>query len=176
MLFLELYLAFVRIGFCSFGGLSMIPLINSEMLSHAWLTPEQVSDIVAIAEMTPGALGINCATFAGINAGGTFGSLFATLGVMTPSLTLCMIAGHYVQKLKDNPRLADIMSGVKPVCFGMILATIITLSISNYSLAGTLYWQPVLIGAVMTVLLMKFKLSIPLAVMLSAVLGILIVR
>ena len=87
-----------------------------------------------------------------------------------------MIAGHYVQKLKDNPRLADIMSGVKPVCFGMILATIITLSISNYSLAGALYWQPVLIGAVMTVLLMKFKLSIPLAVMLSAVLGILIVR
>ena len=64
MILLELFWSFCKIGFTSFGGLSMVPLINSEMLSHGWMTLSEVSDIVAIAEVTPGPLG-NCATFAG---------------------------------------------------------------------------------------------------------------
>ena len=54
MILLELFWSFCKIGFTSFGGLSMVPLINSEMLSHGWMTLSEVSDIVAIAEMTPG--------------------------------------------------------------------------------------------------------------------------
>ena len=65
MVLLELFISFLKIGFTSFGGLSMIPLITSEMTSHGWMTAAEVSDIVAIAEMTPGPLGLNCATFAG---------------------------------------------------------------------------------------------------------------
>ena len=66
MLYLELFLSFVMIGFTSFGGMSMIPLISDEMLTHGWMTSQEVADIVAIAEMTPGPLGLNCATFAGM--------------------------------------------------------------------------------------------------------------
>ena len=61
----QLFLAFAKIGFTSFGGTSMIPLIMEEMLSHNWMTADDVANIVAIAEMTPGSLGVNCATFAG---------------------------------------------------------------------------------------------------------------
>ena len=64
MVLLELFVSFLKIGFTSFGGLSMIPLITSEMTAHGWMTASEVSDIVAIAEMTPGPLGLNCATFA----------------------------------------------------------------------------------------------------------------
>lgn len=53
MICLQLYWSYLKIGFCSFGGLSMIPFINQEMLAHHWMTMEQLSDIVAIAEMTP---------------------------------------------------------------------------------------------------------------------------
>ena len=53
MILLELYWSFLKIGFSSFGGLTMIPLISSEVLSHEWMTVSQVADIVAIAEMTP---------------------------------------------------------------------------------------------------------------------------
>lgn len=70
MILLELFWSFCKIGFTSFGGLSMVPLINSEMISHSWMTASEVSDIVAIAEMTPGPLGLNCATFAGIRVAG----------------------------------------------------------------------------------------------------------
>ena len=56
MIFLELFLAYVRVGFSSFGGQSMIPLVRAEMVAHGWLTPAELADIVAIAEMTPGSV------------------------------------------------------------------------------------------------------------------------
>ena len=70
MVLLDLFTAFVKIGFTSFGGLSMIPLISSEMTINGWMTSTEVLDIVAIAEMTPGPLGINAATFAGMRVAG----------------------------------------------------------------------------------------------------------
>lgn len=60
MLLLELYWSFTKIGFTSFGGISMVSLISDEMLAHGWLSIREISDIVAIAEMTPGPLGLNC--------------------------------------------------------------------------------------------------------------------
>ena len=71
MIYLQLFWSFVKIGFTSFGGLSMVPLIRDEMLSHGWMTIDEVTDIVAIAEMTPGPLGYNSATFAGIRTAPT---------------------------------------------------------------------------------------------------------
>ena len=59
MVLIDLFISFLKIGFTSFGGLSMIPLITSEMTEHSWMTASEVSDIVAIAEMTPGPLGLN---------------------------------------------------------------------------------------------------------------------
>ena len=86
MVLLELLWSFTKIGFTSFGGLSMIPLITSEVLSHGWMTASEVSDIVAIAEMTPGPLGINCATFAGIQAAEFPGPLPPIWGYCLPPL------------------------------------------------------------------------------------------
>ena len=75
MILLELFWSFCKIGFTSFGGLSMVPLINSEMLSHGWMTLSEVSDIVAIAEMTPGPIAVNEATFVGTKLAGLPGVL-----------------------------------------------------------------------------------------------------
>ena len=79
------------IGFTSFGGMSMIPLIHDQMLSHGWMTAQEVADIVAIAEMTPGPLGLNCATFAGSRTAGALGSLSAALGVRLQSFRVGML-------------------------------------------------------------------------------------
>ena len=76
----------MKIGFCSFGGMMMIPVINDEVLRYGWMTPSEVMDIVAVAEMTPGSLGINCATFVGLRTAGLLGSMVASLGVMMLSL------------------------------------------------------------------------------------------
>ena len=63
MIYLLLFWSFMKVGFCSFGGMTMIPVISDIVLRYGWMTSEEVLDIVAVAEMTPGSLGINSASF-----------------------------------------------------------------------------------------------------------------
>lgn len=111
MIYLKLFLTFVKIGFCSFGGMTMVAVINDEVLRYGWMTAAEVMDIVAVAEMTPGSLGINCATFVGLRTAGIPGALAASVGVMMPSLTICMAGAHFILKLKGNPWLESAMRG-----------------------------------------------------------------
>ncbi|MFR5731631.1 MAG: chromate transporter [Clostridium sp.] len=123
-LYLELFLSFVRIGFCSFGGTTMVPVINDEVLSHGWMTAAEVIDIVAVAEMTPGSLGINCATFVGLRTAGIPGALSASFGVMMPSLTTLSTGccRSYLPIINGNPWLESALRGVRPVSLGMLAA------------------------------------------------------
>ena len=178
MVYLTLFLAFVRIGFCSFGGLSMIPVINQEMMQNGWMTLEEVADIVAIAEMTPGPLGINGATFAGMRTAGILGALCATFGVLVPSLTLCLMAAIFIQKVKGNPLMGHVMYGVRPVCIGMVLYALFTLCESNFFPESTLqsfYFKPVLISIVVGLISWKTKASVPVLIAIAAVLGLILV-
>lgn len=173
MVYLELFVSFLLIGFTSFGGTSMIPLINSEMISHGWMTAAEVSDIVAIAEMTPGPLGINCATFAGTRVAGVLGALCASFAVMVPSLTVCMLAAMFLRKFKESRLLQNALYGIRPVCIGMIAAVIIELSLTNY--VGTLFgisWQAILIGLVSFAVLYFAKWTVPKTILLAAALGL----
>ena len=101
MILLELFWSFCKIGFTSFGGLSMVPLISHEMLTHQWMSTSEVSDIVAIAEMTPGPRGLNCATFTGTRVAGLAGAVSASLGVLSPTLLVCAIAAVMFEKFRD---------------------------------------------------------------------------
>ncbi len=172
MVLLELYWSFMLIGFASFGGLSMIPQISSEVIGHGWLTMEQVTDIVAIAEMTPGPLGLNCATFAGMQAAGIPGAIAANLGALTPSITLCAVAAVFFERFKESRIMQHILVGVRPACFGMVLGVVVSLAISNYFPGMALNTPAIVIGAVDLFLLLKYKVSIPKILLLSAVMGL----
>ena len=174
MIYFQLFWSFLKIGFTSFGGLSMIPLISSEMLSHNWMTAEEVSDIVAIAEMTPGPLGLNCATFAGIRTAGFLGALAANMGVLMPSFTLCLIAAVFFERFKKAKLIQNMMTGVRPACLAMVIGVCLTLSSTNYTESGGVSIPAIIIGVLDTVLLLKFKISIPKVILLSAVLGVLV--
>ena len=162
------------IGFTSFGGMSMIPLINDQMLSHGWMTSQEVADIVAIAEMTPGPLGLNCATFAGARTAGMLGAVTASLGVIFPSLTVTMLAAMFLKKFKESRLMDEALYGIRPVCIGMIFAVIIQQSMTNYAgtLLGFVSWPAVVIGAVSLLVLIKFKWSVPQTILLAAGLGL----
>ena len=98
----QLFAAFAKIGFTSFGGTSMIPLIMDEMSSHGWMTDADLTNLIAIAEMTPGSLGVNAATFAGTKTAGMPGGVFAVLGVLSPTLTLTLLAAAFFQKFRTS--------------------------------------------------------------------------
>ena len=80
MIYLRLFTAFMKIGFTSFGGMSMIPVIMQEMKVNHWMTAEDLTNLIAIAEMTPGPLGINCATFAAMQTADVLGGIAAVMG------------------------------------------------------------------------------------------------
>lgn len=174
MVLLELYWSFLLIGFSSFGGLSMIPQISEQVISHGWMTASQVTDIVAIAEMTPGPLGLNCATFAGMQAAGIPGAIAANLGTLTPALTLCAVAAAFFNKFRESKLMQRILLGVRPACLGLVVGVLVSLAGSTYLKQGTPHFASMGIGLLDLLLVVKWKVSIPAVILLSAGLGLLL--
>lgn len=173
MMYLQLFWSFLKIGFTSFGGLSMIPLIREEVLSHGWMTAQEVSDIVAIAEMTPGPLGLNCATFAGIHAAGILGAVVANLGVLMPTFTLGALAAAAFQRFSRSSVLQRMMVGIRPICAALVFGVCISLTKTNYTTDGQVSISALLIGAVAAVLLFGKHMGIGKVLAISGLLGLL---
>lgn len=171
---LQMFWSFCQIGFTSFGGMSMIPLINAEMLGHGWMTAGEVSDIVAIAEMTPGPLGLNCATFAGMRVAGVAGSIICVVGMLMPTLTICAAAAVFFQKFKNSRFLKHLMIGVRPASIGIMFAVMVSLSLTNYLVGGAVSLGAIAIGLLAAYLLLRRKWNVPLVIILSALLGLLL--
>lgn len=174
MVLLELYLSFVKIGFTSFGGMSMVPLILEEMEAHSWMTAEDLANLIGIAEMTPGPLGLNCATFAGVQTAGVAGGLAAVLGVLTPTLTLTLAAALLFEHFRGSRRLNGILRVIKPMCIAMIATVILTLSGETYLTAQGPDWAAVGIAILSFVLLFRLHWQIPWVIAQAAGWGILL--
>lgn len=145
-IFLRLFWSFTKIGFTSFGGLSMVPLITEEMLTNGWMTAREVSDIVAIAEMTPGPLGFNCATFAGIRTAGVLGAVAANLGVMMPAFTLTMLAAAFLERFRKSDLMGRLMLGVRPASLGLVFGMAVSMCMTNYTVGGLVSLPHILLG------------------------------
>ena len=118
---------FIKLGFFSFGGgYVMIPLIQREIIENkGWLELEEFLDIMAIAEMTPGPLSINFATFVGYKLDGVSGSILATLGVVLPSLLLVLIIAFFLNKYMEKDNIKFFFKGIRPAVLGLILSAAI---------------------------------------------------
>ena len=92
MIYLQLFLSFLKIGLFGFGGgLAIFSLIQHEIEKYGWMTQEEFVDILAISQVTPGPIGINCATYVGYTAtGNVWGSLLATTAIVIPSLVIML--------------------------------------------------------------------------------------
>lgn len=169
----ELFIAFVKIGFTSFGGMSMVPLILEEMRAHQWMSTEDLTNVIAIAEMTPGPLGINCATFAGERTAGVIGGIVAVAGVLMPAFTLTLLTAACFERFKNSTIFTRILLVLKPICIVLILMTILELLGENYVVGSRLDLPACGIGILMIYLIEKKKWQVPKVIGLSAVLGVL---
>jgi len=121
MIYLKLLFVFLKIGLFSFGGgYAMIPLIQNEIDANGWMSPAEFVDIISIAEMTPGPIAVNSATFVGYKVAGFLGSLSSTIGVSLPSLILILAVSRFFFKYQETPLNAMIFYGVRPVIAGLI--------------------------------------------------------
>lgn len=170
MIYLNLFLSYLKIGFFGFGGgYAMISLIYNEVVvQNGWLTAEELADVAAISQMTPGPIAINCATYVGYTVtGNALGSLLATIAVCLPSLTLMLLATKFYFKLRDNRQFKGAMSGMQPMMIGLILSSALML----FGDSTFIDWKSWIIFAACFVASVR-KVNPILLIVLSAVAGV----
>ncbi len=117
----SLYLTFFKIGlFTIGGGLAALPLLQTEALRQNWFSMETFFHMVAVSESTPGPIGINMASYVGWEHAGWFGSLTATLGMVSPSLIIIMIVARWFLHFNERPMVQEAFSGLRPAVTGLI--------------------------------------------------------
>ena len=122
MLCLLLFWEFAKIGLiCVGGGYASMPLIQAAVVdTYHWLTLSEFIDIFTISQMTPGPIGINAATFAGMKVAGLPGSIAATLGFVTPSFILCLILARLLLRYGSIGAIQGVLNGLRPAVVALI--------------------------------------------------------
>lgn len=124
MIYLELLIGFLKVGFFAFGGAyGAIPLIRDVVLSYGWIGDEMLTYMIAVSESTPGPIMINLATYVGSSQAGLLGALIATSAVILPSFVIILVIMVLLKKILKNPWVQAVLRGLKPCIIGIILAT-----------------------------------------------------
>ncbi len=139
MIYVQLFVSFLQVGLFSVGGgYAAMPLIQNQVAElHPWLTLQEFTDLITIAEMTPGPIAVNSATFVGIRIAGIPGAIIATLGCITPSLILVSLLAYVYNRYRDLSLLQSVLACLRPVVVALILgAGLSILSIVLFSEAA----------------------------------------
>ena len=124
MIYLELFLGFLKVGCFSFGGAyGAIPLIRDVVMSYGWLDDEMLTYMIAVSESTPGPIMVNLATYVGSNQAGFAGPAIATLAVVLPSFLIIQLVTALLKTALKNRYVQAVLRGLKPCVIGVVLAT-----------------------------------------------------
>ena len=128
--FVELYLAFLKIGAFTFGGgLAMMPIMQRELIEkRGWLTDEELIDYFAIGQSTPGIIAVNVATFVGYKRLGVLGGIIGTLGVVTPSWVIIMILAGAISSVDKYPVAQKALKGINVAVAALLTSVIVKFS------------------------------------------------
>lgn len=138
MIYIDLFLGFLKVGLFSFGGAyAAIPLIRDVVLDYGWIDDEKLAYMIAVSESTPGPLMVNMATYIGSTMGGFLGAAIATFTVVLPSFLIIVLILAVMKNLMDNPYVQAVLNGLKPCIMGIILAMGVNMILQNTIISGT---------------------------------------
>lgn len=182
MTLLQLFLEFARAGlFAVGGGLATLPFLYSISDRTAWFSHEQLTDMVAVSESTPGAIGINTATYVGFTTAGILGALTATLGLVLPSIIIIILVARILEKFKESALVRAVFYGLRPASTGLIAAagvSVAKLTLLNMDALLTWNWAAafqypfIIMAAVLFLLMKKFPRHPAFYIALAAAAGI----
>lgn len=123
----KMFLTFARIGGFTFGGgYAMLPMLQREVVEkYKWATNDELLDYYAIGQCTPGVIAVNTATFIGYKLKGIPGAIFATLGVVTPSMIIIGLIAAFISNFRDLEVVQWAFSGVRAAVVALILSAVI---------------------------------------------------
>lgn len=176
----KLFLSFLQVGLFSVGGgYAAIPLIQNQIV-NVWnlMTIEEFADLITIAEMTPGPISINSATFVGMRLAGIPGAVICTLGCILMPFIICLILAHFYYKYRNFSGVQTVLSCLRPAVVSLISCaglSILTLAIFkngtvDFTLSN-LKWIEIAIFAVCLFLLRKYKIGAIKIILGSGVVG-----
>lgn len=125
----QLFLVFLKIGAFTFGGgYAMIPIIQKEIVENKkWITDDDILEIIAIAESTPGPIAINSATFVGYRVAGFFGAMFATLGVVLPSFVIILLISFVLREFQHIPAVQYAFNGIRAGVLALLIKALVSM-------------------------------------------------
>ncbi|MFW5790617.1 MAG: chromate transporter [Bacillota bacterium] len=128
-LIMTLMTSFFKVGLFGFGGgYAMISLLQKELETYGWLTMQEFVDIIAIAQMTPGAIAVNSGTFVGFESSSSIMvSLLVTMAVIAPSFILVLLLAKYFKKVKDSEYIKTVIRYIRPTVIGLIILAAVSL-------------------------------------------------
>ncbi len=181
MKYLILFWVFFKIGAFTFGGgYAMLPLVQEEVLSHGWLSWEEIVNFIAVSESTPGPFAVNMSTYVGQETAGILGAFCATFGVVLPSFGIVLAVARCFARFQNSRIVKGCMSGLKPAVVGMIGAALFSTGSAVFfpegvSLGNMLQVSFGVSAVIFVVsLVLAFRKAHPiLVIVLSGVLGIL---
>ena len=147
MIFLRLFYEFFKVGLFSVGGgLATLPFLRHLGEVSGWFSAADLANMVAVSESTPGAMGINMATYVGFTVGGqsglpggnVVGAVIATLGLVAPSILVILIIAKFLQKFRQSRVVDGVFSGLRPASTGLIAAA--GLSVAQIALLTGVAW------------------------------------
>ena len=150
---------FIKTGlFAVGGGLATLPFLTQMQEKYGWFTAEELANMIAVGESTPGPIGVNMATYVGFSSFGILGGLLATLSLVLPSLVIIMFIAKAMDKYQKNPLVQNMFSFMRPAVAGLIAAAgFAVLKIALFTQAETflasINWIAVVIFAVLVALL-----------------------
>ena len=160
MIYLDLFLGFLKVGLFAFGGAySAIPLIRDVVSSYGWLSDEALSYMIAVSESTPGPIMVNLATYVGSTEAGFLGALVATLAVVLPSFIIILLITALLKNAFKNKYVQAVLRGLKPSVIGIVLAMGVYMLVKNCLMEDTfkMNLRSIVITAVLGIVAVLYK-------------------
>lgn len=175
MIYLDLFLGFLKVGFFTFGGgYGAVALIQNVVLGNGWLSGEMLTYMIAVSESTPGPIMVNMATYVGSSQAGILGAAIATTAVVLPSFVIILLIATLLGTLLKNKYAQAVLRGLKPCVVGIVIATGIRMTVEGGSADLRAAVLTAILAGIMLFFrhILKKKLSPIYMILLSAVAGI----
>lgn len=183
MILLRLFWEFFKTGlFAVGGGLATLPFLYDISERTGWFSPAEIADLLAVSESTPGAIGINMSTYAGVHTSGVIGGIVATMGLICPSIIVIIIISNVLKKFQDSKLVQKIFYGLRPASLGLIgaaglgvakIALLNTDAFQENGLLSQLFdWKCIILAVVIFLVYRKLKHSPIFYILAAAAVGI----
>ena len=169
IMFFKLFWSFFKIGLFGFGGgYGMISMIQFDVVDkNGWMTNSEFADILALSQMTPGPISINCATYIGYNQGGIIGAIFTTFALCLPTILLMAIVITWLFKNKENHYVKALLSSLNPIVVGLIFSAGV-LMMNKENFIGI---ESIIVCAIVFVATFFFKVNPIYLIIMSGIFG-----